>query len=318
MNLPLVSVVIPTYDRKKQLLRLLKSIERSSYKKTEIIVIDDNSNDGTSSFIQSNFKTKRPLIIIRNKKNKFAAGSRNVGIRKVTGKYILFIDDDNEVERSMIAELVKVIEKDPKIGEVGPINYSLANKKKILWSQTNRNMSTSKTNQLRDIKSFGNETTWDSDDILNSYMVRTNVLRKNKISFREEYGIMYEESDLAYRIRESGYRVVVVKNAKIYHDIEKYKNGKQASDYMDHFMTDARRPFVTARNRIIFHSRFSSRKQFMLIAFFWMWLFAAYYTKLILTYQTEVKYSMLYRFNLVRGYFKGMISGLVFVIKQNE
>lgn len=317
MNPPLVSVVIPTYDRKKQLLRLLKSIDRSSYKKTEIIVIDDNSNDGTSSFVQSNFKTKRPFKIIRNKKNKFAAGSRNVGLKNVKGKYILFIDDDNEIAKGMISELVKVMESDSKIGEVGPVNYSLANKKKILWSQTNRNMSTSKTNQLRDTKSFGKKSTWESDDILNSYMVRTKVLIENRISFREEYGIMYEESDLAYRIREAGYKVVVVKDAKIYHDIEKYKNGKLISDYMDHFMTDTRRPFVTARNRIIFHSRFSSRKQFVSIVFFWMWIFAAYYSKLILTYQTEVKYSLLHRLNLVRGYFQGIISGLFFVIRQN-
>jgi len=56
-------------------------------------------------------------------------------------------------------------------------------------------------------------------------MVRTSAVRKKQIFFREKYGIMYEESDYAYRIRQAGYKIMVVRDAKIYHDIENELEG---------------------------------------------------------------------------------------------
>ena len=78
------------------------------------------------------------------------------------------------------------------------------------------------------------------------------------------YGIMYEESDFAYRIRNLGYKVMVVKGAKIYHDIEISEKGEKRKDYMSHFMEDKRRLFVFGRNRLIFHSIYSNRFQLFL------------------------------------------------------
>ena len=51
-NQPLVSVVIPTHDRKEMLVRLIKSIKKSTYKNLEINVVDDASSDGTYEYIK--------------------------------------------------------------------------------------------------------------------------------------------------------------------------------------------------------------------------------------------------------------------------
>lgn len=316
MTSPLVSIVIPTYNRAVMLERLLKSIYSSSYKNIQVIVVDDNSSDTTTEMLTKEFKTKKRFMIHRNKKNLFAAASRNIGLKKSNGKYILFIDDDNVVDKDMIKILVSEIEKNQKIGEIGPVNYSYSKKNKILWSCTKRNMTTSKTNQVRNITSFKHNAVWESDDILNSYMVRTSAIKENKIFFREEYGIMYEESDLAYRIRGSGYKVVVARKAKIFHDIESYSNGKLTSNYMDHFMTDKRRPFVTARNRIIFHSRFSNTFQFVGIVLFWAWIFNLYYAKEFLSYTPAWKISLIKRYELIWAYTKGTFRGILFAFKE--
>ncbi len=311
MKAPLVSIVIPTHNRKKMLGRLLKSIFKSTYKNLEVIVIDDASSDGTYEFVKEKFKRAK---IFKNKKNLFTAGSRNVGLKVSKGKYIFFIDDDNYLDKNSIKFLVAEMEKDDLIGEIGPVNYNFNKKNKILWFFTKRNMLTTKTYQPRNISMMGRKNTWETADIPNAFMVRADVIKKNKITFKEEFGIMYEESDFAYRIRNLGFKIVVVKNAKIFHDIEFTEKGKKAKDYMYHFMTDKRRPFVFARNRIIFHSLYSSRLEFLFILLFWNWFFAGYYIYKILFYSGIGNFSITKRLYLAIYYFWGCVAGVRYIL----
>src|SRR3989344_2454697 len=129
---PPVSIVIPTYNRKKSAERLIKSLINGSYKNLEIIVIDDASLDNTSDYLNSKFKGSKKVKIFRNNKNLFAAASKNEGQKRAEGEFIMFIDDDNVVDKNMISVLVKVLIDDSNIGEVAPINYNYNDKKKIL------------------------------------------------------------------------------------------------------------------------------------------------------------------------------------------
>ena len=318
MSQPLVSIVIPTHNRKTMLLRLLKSIFSSTYKNLEIIIVDDASHDGTSEFIRSKYSKNTKLKIIRNRSNLFAAGSRNVGFKKCRGEYIFFIDDDNVVDKNLISRLVKEFLKDPTIGELGPVNYSFLNKKKILWARTRRNMFTSKTNQSRDLKSFEKLKNWETDDVPNAYIVKKSVVKKFNIFFRKEYGIMYEESDYAYRIRKAGYQIRVVRDAKIYHDIENRTPDGRIKGYMWHFMEDKRRPFVFARNRIIFHSIFSTKLEFISIITLWVWLFAIYYIYEILFYTGVGKFSLANKISLAFAYLRGTFNGIYLIISKKK
>jgi len=265
MKKELVSIVIPTHNRKNMLIRLLKSILASSYKNIEIIIVDDASSDGTSKFIKEKYKSNKKIKLIKNKINLFTAESRNVGLKHAMGEFVFFIDDDNALDRLTISNLATLLTKDSSVGEVGPVNYSYANKNKILWARTNRNMVTTFTNQSRNLKKFGKLESWDTDDVPNAFMIRATVVKKNKIYFRKYYGIMYEESDFAYRIKNLGYSIKVVRGAKIYHDVEEYTDGKMTKDYIYHFMENKRRPYVTARNRVIFHSIYSDRIKLIFI-----------------------------------------------------
>lgn len=311
---PLVSIVIPTHNRKEMLLRLVKSIHASTYRNIEIIIVDDASSDGTSAYIQEHLKHSR-LTIIRNKKNLFTAGSRNVGLKKARGEFMCFIDDDNVVEKTMIEEMVKIFLSDEQVGEVGPVNYSWENKKKIFWTCTKRNMWTTKTNQANYVLS-PKKMYWESDDVPNAFMVRASVVRKNKILFRETYGIMYEESDFAYRIRQAGYKIVVGRKTKIFHDIETTEKGKKTKDYMYHFMEDPRRPYVFAKNRLIFHSLYSTPLQMIGIVYFWIWFFTAYYLYKIVFYAGAGEFSLRRRLYLAWQYIKGDFTGLTFLVQK--
>lgn len=311
---PLVSIVIPTHNRKEMTKRLLKSIFNSTYKNIETIVIDDASIDGTNEFLKKYFFKNKNFKIITNKKNLFTAGSRNVGLKNSKGKLIFFIDDDNVLDKNAISYLVNAFKFDEKLGLVGPVNYNFNNKNKILWFLTKRNMFTTKTYQPRKINFVKNKKIWDTADIPNAFMARGDLIRKKRIKFNEMFGIMYEESDFAYRLRNLGYKIQVIRNAKIYHDIEISGKTRRSKDYMFHFMTDKRRPYVFARNRLIFHYLYSSRLEYIFILLFWNWFFAGYYIYKILFYNGFGNFSLLNRINLAYWYFKGALTGMKFAI----
>jgi len=104
-----VSVVIPTFDRPTFLSRAIDSVLNQTYKNIEIIVVDDNNPETearikTENLMEKYVKDKR-IIYIRHAKNKNGAAARNTGIKSVTGEYITFLDDDDEMGYNRISLL---------------------------------------------------------------------------------------------------------------------------------------------------------------------------------------------------------------------
>jgi glycosyltransferase involved in cell wall biosynthesis len=90
---PLVSVVMPTYNRARLLSRAVNSVLDQTYPNFELIVVDDCSTDGTEGVMQG-FQDDR-IRYIRHEKNQGAPIARNTGIRAAKGKYIAFQDSDD-------------------------------------------------------------------------------------------------------------------------------------------------------------------------------------------------------------------------------
>lgn len=115
---PLVSVVIPTRNRYDLLRRALDSVLSQSYSEVEVIVIDDNSDDLTPE-IEIDYNTKfRKFKYLRNQINVGGAESRNIGINNSTGKYIAFLDDDDEWLPDKTIKQVLSLERDLGIGAI--------------------------------------------------------------------------------------------------------------------------------------------------------------------------------------------------------
>ena len=92
---PLISVIIPTYNREKMLDECLKNVLSQNYESVEIVVVDDNSTDNTENLLRSYIATNANIKYIKNKSNLNAGRSRNVGYRVSKGKYLVFLDDDD-------------------------------------------------------------------------------------------------------------------------------------------------------------------------------------------------------------------------------
>jgi len=92
--MPTVSVVVPTYNRAHHLEQAIKSVLKQEFEDFELIVVDDGSTDETRSVVQS-FDDPRVQYHVHDT-NKGGSAARNTGIEESTGKYVAFLDDDDE------------------------------------------------------------------------------------------------------------------------------------------------------------------------------------------------------------------------------
>lgn len=106
-----VSVVIPIYNQEKCLKRAIESVIAQTYKRWELILIDDGSTD-RSEEICNQYVEQFDTIRLYKKKNGGASSARNRGIEEAKGKYILFLDGDDYIEKETINSLVKRIEEE--------------------------------------------------------------------------------------------------------------------------------------------------------------------------------------------------------------
>lgn len=102
IDIPYVSVIMTVYNSKDFINNSLHSIKNQTLKNIEIILIDDCSTDGTSAMILSIIQGDHRIKYIRNEKNCGAASSRNIGLKKATGEYIIFLDDDDVFDIHML------------------------------------------------------------------------------------------------------------------------------------------------------------------------------------------------------------------------
>lgn len=115
MHKSLVSVIIPTYNRKKRLIRAVKSVINQTYRPLEVIIVNDGNVEIEpliENSINSNDLNDISFTILDNELNFGACLSRNRGILKASGKYITLCDDDDIFEPDRIKNLVSLLEKE--------------------------------------------------------------------------------------------------------------------------------------------------------------------------------------------------------------
>ena len=111
---PLVSIIIPTYNRAKLLPVAIQSVLDQTYKNVEIVVIDDGSTDDTSQVLAS-FKDK---IVYLKSGHKGTAHARNIGMKAAKGDYLAFLDSDDFYISYKIELQVSFMEAHPEVGMV--------------------------------------------------------------------------------------------------------------------------------------------------------------------------------------------------------
>tara|TARA_B100000242_G_scaffold212289_1_gene154471 strand:- start:161 stop:1732 length:1572 start_codon:yes stop_codon:yes gene_type:complete len=115
-NKPLVSSIVPCFDRKKMLRITIQSLIKQDYSNQEIVLVDDGSPEILEPFIKKNLKFfKGGWKIIRIAYNSGPGVARKIGMQNCNGKYIQFIDSDDQPLPDKISKQVNVLEKNKKL-----------------------------------------------------------------------------------------------------------------------------------------------------------------------------------------------------------
>lgn len=105
---PLISVIVPTYNRADLILETVDSILGQTYHNIEVIIVSDGGTDSTPEVLSS-ICDERLQFIMLQKNNGRPAVPRNVGLRKAKGKYIAFCDDDDVWYPQKLEQQVKIL-----------------------------------------------------------------------------------------------------------------------------------------------------------------------------------------------------------------
>ena len=126
---PLVSVIIPTYNKALYLKEAIESVLNQTYKNLELLVIDDGSTDNTAEIIKL-FNDNRLIYFYQN--NKGPAAARNVGIENSKGEFIAFLDSDDLWLEEKLEKQIKFLKENNEVGMLGTGFYKIDENKNII------------------------------------------------------------------------------------------------------------------------------------------------------------------------------------------
>ena len=114
----LLSIIIPYYNMGKYIEETIVTIQNSTHKNVEIIIVDDGSNEADSIEVLNKFKEDRQIKII-SKKNEGLPVARNTGALEARGKYLAFLDPDDTVESDYYEKAIVVLSRFENVFFVG-------------------------------------------------------------------------------------------------------------------------------------------------------------------------------------------------------
>lgn len=203
-----LSIVIPTYNRKKALLENIKSLTKQTYTDFELIVADDGSTDETDKLIKS-IKNTPFAINYYWHQNAGRSAARNMGLKHANGEIVLFIDDHVLCHPKLVEEHVNMHKKlnGTNIMVVRGFAPLYRDKKDIPIQEEYINMD--------NYKFKGEQNPFISFFTGNVSIVKKLLLKVG--GFDEnftEYG--FQDSELGYRLRKAGSKIKVNPNAIVY------------------------------------------------------------------------------------------------------
>ena len=122
-DLPLVSVIIPTYNYGHLIDETLHSLYAQTYDHWEAIVVDDGSTDNTAAVVHEHMGKDRRIKFYQQENRKQAV-ARNLGLHHCSGQYVLFLDADDLIEPRKLEVQVALLEQHPEVDIVyGSVRY---------------------------------------------------------------------------------------------------------------------------------------------------------------------------------------------------
>lgn len=248
-NPPLIAVILVNWNSHIDTISCVESLNRSSYKKLSIIVVDNGSHEESVKHLRSREQDFKLILL---PENTGFTGGNNVGIKyaqSINSDYILILNNDTLVEESCIARLLATAESDPEYGIVTPkiFFYPETN---LIWSAgTSFNWGTlmglNYGYKKQDSKFY-------DSPLKLEYAVGCALLVKNSILkdvgiLTEDYFATWEDVDFGLRVRACGYQIAYEPTAIVWHKESSSAGGTNNPQYV----------YYQTRSALIFKKRWS-------------------------------------------------------------
>ncbi len=227
-----ISVIIVNYNVKELLEQCIKSIITSGNNlNIEIIVVDNNSFDGSVEYLEARFPHYPPLKVISNKTNLGFAKANNIGVRESKGKYVLILNPDTVLQEDTLKKCISAYENNTEIGALtcklvlpnGKLDLACRRSFPTPSVALSRMLGLSKlfprsrTFGRYNLTYLDEDSSYDVDAIVGAFMLIRRDIYEKVNGFDEDYFMYGEDLDLCYRIRKAGYRVYYYSGTSIIH-----------------------------------------------------------------------------------------------------
>ncbi len=221
---PLASIVILNWNRIDDTLVCLESVRKLKYKQTEIIIVDNGSEDDSKEKLSK----LEDVVFVNNTKNRGFTGGHIDGLSVARGDYVFLLNNDAVVDPHYLDIAIDALEADPAIGAVGGRAYEW-DKDHPAYESQNPYFAYQVINPFTAEGIFKRK-----DDgikqVVNTVSGSGTVLRKSTIEevgyLYEPFFAYYEETDLFARMKRAGYTILYEPRLHIWH-----KNGSSSSSY---------------------------------------------------------------------------------------
>lgn len=195
-----ISIIVPVYNREKQIQRCIDSLVNQTYENIQIILVNDGSKDRSKEIIDMNQKKHPDKIIAIHTENQGVSMARNEGIQVAQGDYIGFVDSDDYVDKEMFCKLIEKAEQDD-YDMVACNTWALYPKKKVLIDSSIHDHQS--TSQL----------------LISAYAVLWNKIYKRELiqSLRFKKDVWYEDVLFLYEVYPHLKKVGRVEEALYYY-----------------------------------------------------------------------------------------------------
>lgn len=238
-----VAVVILNYKLKKDSLKCIDSVKSSTYKNLEVILVDNNSEDG----IEESLKDKA-VLFLQSGANLGYSGGNNLGIKlalKNGANNVFILNPDTTIQKDTIENLLKALEQE-KAQIAGPKIYF--SDKKTIWYAGGV---FDKANVLGSHRGVDEKDEGRYDEVMETdfatgaaLMIRKEVFEKIGM-LDEKYFLYLEDVDFCLRAKKNGFKIIYAPDAVVFHETS--KSTGLGSPLQDYYIT---------RNRMYFASRY--------------------------------------------------------------
>jgi GT2 family glycosyltransferase len=221
---PKVFIIILNWNNWPDTLECLESLKNNDYPNYQVVIIDN----GSTEKLQTDFK------VIYNQKNLGFSGGNNVGIKYALEKgadYVLLLNNDTIVAKDFLSEMIKVAEKDKKIGMIGPQIYFYGDKNRIWFAggQVNWLYNQGQMRGYNQIDKGQYDSSEETDYITGCcLLIKREVIKKIGL-MPEDYFLYYEDTDWSLKAQQAGFKCLFVPRAKIWHKGSKSSQEGSAS-----------------------------------------------------------------------------------------